>query len=542
MSNSAIPVTVDDPLQLAWFECNDYGNGRRLEVLAAGLLKWVDDKAWVAFDGRRWSEREGGYRARALAHQVAAHIHDEAAALGALIDNPKSPDERALHDRFGSWCSGEIALDRLSMLHKHAIKSGNAAQTAAMLTQARDMAGMRAWSEEFDCDPLVYNCQNGTGRFALRDGVWRWEFRDGHEPAEMLRQISEFVYDSDATCPQWIARLEQVQPDTEQRGILPMLYGQTLTGLMDGEEFYTHQGEGGDGKSKTHEVLAKGHGDYYRHSPVKTWLSASFQKSGSEHRSDLVRLSGDIRFITSEEPPKNSTWDSEILKQWTGGGNITARGSGATTEITYKPRGKLNIEVNKLPSAPSDDRGWWRRQVIISWPVDTSTLPGGAEAPAELIARLSTEMSGIFNWLIAGACEWLSVRKIPKVSVMEAAIASARAGTSPIGEWLAERCDRSDKSAVELASRLYGDFKAWCEANGLDKVPTQTAFGRGLTDRQIYVGKDRTGKVTRKGVHLKDGAPLLGGGGGGNYPSDDEWAARSGGADADLDNFLGGGS
>src|SRR5690606_37372243 len=109
---------------------------RRLVVLAKGLLKWVDDEYWLAFDGQRWSEREGSFRARSMAHQVAQHIHDEVAALAALIGNPQSPDAEGLQKRFGAWCTPEIALDRLKSMSGHAIKSGNANQTDAMLKQA----------------------------------------------------------------------------------------------------------------------------------------------------------------------------------------------------------------------------------------------------------------------------------------------------------------------------------------------------------------------------------------------------------------------
>jgi putative DNA primase/helicase len=68
---------------------------------------------------------------------------------------------------------------------RHAVKSGNAPQTAAMLTQAKDMAPMRCWSEDFDQDPLTYNVQNGTLRFRRRRrrAGGRVQFQEGHEPA-----------------------------------------------------------------------------------------------------------------------------------------------------------------------------------------------------------------------------------------------------------------------------------------------------------------------------------------------------------------------
>ncbi|MEO5586078.1 MAG: phage/plasmid primase, P4 family [Novosphingobium sp.] len=514
MTDALIPVPVDDPLRLAWFECNDFGNGRRLVELSRGLLKWVDDKFWVAFDGQRWSEREGGYRARALAHEVAQHIHDEAAALGALVGDPKSPNAQGLIERFGDWCSPQLATDRLTMLHKHAIKSGNAAQTAAMLTQAKDMGPMRAWSEDFDVDTLTYNVANGTLRFRKQDGGrWGVVFQEGHEPTDMLMQIANVDYDPAATCPMWTDRLALVQPDDGQRAIFPRMYGQTLTGLTDCEEFYVHKGRGGDGKTKTHEIIAEIHGDYYRHSPVKTFLQASFQKSGSEHRSDLVRLKGDYRMILTDEPPPRVTWDGETLKQFTGGGTITARGSGAVTEITFKPRGKLFVEVNPLPNMPGDDKGFRRRFRLVLWPVDLARIEGGFEPPEQLRQRLLTEKSGILNWMIAGCLDWLGDRRVPVPDIETEALVDFWAQSSPFGEWIDEACDLTDREATESPGVLLTAFKAWMVAAGQEEEAVKkwnpTKFGRELTQRQIISVKNRIGNKVRRGIKLRAADPLL---------------------------------
>ena len=513
MSEDLIPVPVDDPLQLAWYECNDFGNGRRLAELSRGLLKWVDDKFWCAFDGQRWSEREGQFRARALAHEVAQHIHEEAAALGQLVGDPEKPDARALAERFGDWCTPERAMDRLTMLHKHAIRSGNATQTDAMLKQARDMASMRAWSEDFDTDPLAYNVQNGTLRFRQGDdGRWRAAFQDGHDPTDMLRQIADVAYDPDARCPQWIERLELVQPDAEQRAAFARMYGQTLTGLTDCEEFYVHKGRGGDGKTKTHEIIAALHGDYYRHSPVKTFLQASFQKSGSEHRSDLVRLAGDIRMVLCDEPPPRTTWDGEILKQATGGGYITARGSGARDEITFRPRWKLFVEINPSPSMPGDDKGFRRRFRLVLWPVDLSKTPDGFEPPEQLRRRLMEEAPGILNWMIAGCLEWLADRRVPISQTESDALADFWAQSSPFGEWLDEECDLTDRDAMTGSTLLREAFLAHMERNDVDedtrKRWSATRFGKELTNRQIIGVKDRRGLKVRKGIKLRAADPL----------------------------------
>lgn len=512
MTDPLIPIPVEDPLQLAWFECNDYGNARRLEALARGLLKWVDDQYWAAFDGKRWSEREGAHRARALAHQVALHIHEEVAALGELIGSVEKPNEQAIRERW-EWCSAERAVDRLERLGKWAVTSGNATQTANMLKQAQSIESLRAWSEAFDQDPLTYNVQNGTLRFRPREGGgWDVHFQEGHEPADMLMQIAAVAYDPAARCPMWEERLELLQPDAEVRAVLPRKYGQTLTGLTDSEEFYVEKGRGGDGKSKTHEVLAEIHGDYYRHAGVKTWLQASFQKSGAEHRADLIDIAGDVRFIVSEEPPPQSTWDGELLKQWTGGGRITARAAGAPKPITFKPRGKLFVEINPTPRMPGDDKGFRRRFRLTLWLIDIAALPGGEEPPAILHARLMTEASGVLNWLIAGCLEWLGDRRVPVPERESEALVDFWATGNPMGEWLDEECDLRDRDAETGSKPLYEAFKAWMERNEIEedtiKKWNPTRFGRELGQRQLVGKKDRRGNKVRRGIKLRGADPL----------------------------------
>ncbi|NKI99602.1 phage/plasmid primase, P4 family [Novosphingobium sp. SG707] len=515
MSKAVIPVAEADPLDLAWFECNDFGNARRLVKLSGGLIRWVDDKYWLAFDGKRWSEREGQFRARALAHEVAQHVHDEVAALSELIGDPKRPDGEALVKRYGEWCTTERALDRLKLLSGHAIKSGNANQTNAMLTQAKDMEEMRAWSEDFDQDPLTYNVQNGTLRFRKgANGKWRVDFQKAHEPTDMLRQIANWEYHPKAKCPMWEERLVLVQPEAETRAIFPRMYGQSLTGLTDSEEFYIQKGKGGDGKTKTHEIIAHGHGDYYKHAAVQTFLQASIQKSGAEHRSDLVELSGDIRFVLCDEPPRGVVWDGGVLKQVTGGGTVTARAAGAPKPITFKPRWKLYVEVNPTPGMPGDDKGFRRRLRLTQWLVDLSKVEGGFESGADLKERLWSESSGILNWMIAGCLEWLEDRKVPKPQREVEALADFWATGNPLGEWLEERCDITNSDAVTPSKLLMDDFKAWMEKNEVEedtiKKWNATRFGRELGQRQIVGKKDRRGNKVRVGIRLLNSGGLIG--------------------------------
>lgn len=362
----------------------------------------------------------------------------------------------------------------------------------------------------------MFNVLNGTLKFRQEaGGVWRCDFQQGHESGDRLTAIAAVDFDAGAGCPMWEERLALVQPDAETRGVFARMYGQCLTGLTDSEEFYVHKGRGGDGKSKTHEVLAEMFGDYYRHAGVKTWLQASFQKSGAEHRRDLVDLlTGDVRFIVSEEPPRNVTWDGELLKAWAAGNRITAFQAGGQEPVVKKPRGKLFVEVNPTPQMPGDDRGFRRRFRLVQWLVDLNLAPGGFEPPAQIHARLMTEASGILNWLIAGCLDWLGDRRVPVPEREVEALADFWATGNPLGEWLDEECDLTDRDAVTGSSVLWEAFKAWMERSEIEEEARKkwnpTRFGRELGQRQVVGKKDRRGLKVRRGIRLRGADPLLG--------------------------------
>jgi len=492
-----IPVPADDPLQMAFLDTNDLGNAERLVRLAKGLLLWVDNVGWISYDTKRWSTRDGDRRANQLAHEVARHIDREASALNSIADKPD-----ALESALGWPVSPETAAERVTALHKHAIKSGDASRTAAMLAQAKTLLTARL--DDFDTDKLAFNLQNGTLRF-LQSKEGGWESRlDSHDPRDMIMQLANFTYEAGADCPQWVERLALIQPQQDQRRLLQMLFGYCLTGLTSEQKWFIFQGRGGDGKSLTITVIGKLLGDYYRHAGVETFIKGA-QRSGADHSSDLARLQGDIRLVTFDEPERNQTWNGGRLKQVTGG-KITCRPL-RQEEVEYYPRWKVIGEVNPLPAVPSDDDGFWRRCWVIPFPYQFDK-GGEASEPFELVeARMMEEASGILNWMIAGVLKWLETRRLPSSLALDEAVLAYRQSASPIGEWLMECCDLSNPDAKSPATPLFKHFEAWCANAGIDPAPKQAGFGRALRDRQLHVKKDpKTGNRWRKGITLRPDA------------------------------------
>lgn len=491
MPDLSIPVPVIDPLRMAWLECSDLGNAERFVIHAGGLLRHVPEKGWIAYDGQRWSFSEGHRLATLKAHDVAKGLREELAALRAV-------DDGELEKTFWPGCTVQMRDDRMTLLGKHAIASGNHNKTQAMMAQASVLLSIH-W-DEFDSDPLAFNVENGTLRFSP-DDAGKWAVRlHKHEPADMISQLAGVEYHPNATCPKWLDRLAVIQPEADQRKLMQQIHGYALVGIRDEQKFILAQGRGGDGKSLTYAVIIEIMGSYYRHADVSSFLAGA-RKSGSDHSEDLARLAGDIRLVTCDEPEKFATFNTKIIKQMTGGGRMTVRALRESSS-EYVPRWFLIMECNPMPKVPTSDEGFWRRCLLFQWPVQFSSMGVKPEPFTLLKESLLAERSGILNWMIEGTLAWLTTRELEVSKRSESVKDEYRRSSDRFGEWFLDRADVSDDSVRTLGTELYKDFKAFCEDQGDDKVMSQRAFGTALTERQI-VNHKSMGLKYRIGIRLK---------------------------------------
>jgi putative DNA primase/helicase len=369
--------------------------------------------------------------------------------------------------------------------------------------------------DEVDTNPFAFNLRNCTLFFRLEKREERpenapsgWRARERwvverreHDAADMISRMADIDYEPNAECPEWVSRLETIQPEADQRALFQQIHGYSLLGVRDEQKFVLSQGRGGDGKSLTYAVIAEMMGSYYAHADVQTFLAGA-RKSGSDHSSDLARLSGDIRLVTCDEPEKFSTFNTKIIKQVTGGGKITARAL-REAEIEFVPQWLLIMECNPMPRVPTSDDGFWRRALLFQWPIQFKGLGMRPEPFTVLKSRLLAERSGILNWMIDGALKWLSQRELPTTKRSEEVKDEYRRSSDPFGEWYLDRVVTTDASVRTLAKDLYADFKHFCEEQGMEKVPTPTAFGNNLAERQ-HKRKKSGGVIWREGIKLKD--------------------------------------
>jgi putative DNA primase/helicase len=182
-------------------------------------------------------------------------------------------------------------------------------------------------------------------------------------------------------------------------------------------------------------------------------------------------------------------------------------------------RWKLIISCNRKPQIRGDDRGIWRRTLVVPWPV---SIPK-EDMDKTLVAKLQAEASGILNWALAGWADWLEKGLSPPQAVLDA-IEEYKLNSNPFGAWFDGCCIPHDKMS-ERSDKLYRSYVGWVSEGGFQPM-SRTAFGRALGDRNLV-------RVRNNGI-VWHGVGLNGDGEAAMHAADDaEMSARYGDPPAD---------
>lgn len=471
-----------DPEALARFELNDFGNAMRLIALVGGeidevgevdlasaTLLYVREIGWIGWNGRHWDLKLGQRLAERTAHKVAQGLVSQKVHLVAAGHTGKEVSE---------FIKG----------------SGNAGRIASMLKVAETF--LQVDLDVFDRDPQALTVRNGTLRFRREPGDGMRVSFSKHDPRDRITRMAQVDYDPKAKAPVWDACLAFWQRDAAMQGYLRRLAGYVATGHTHEQAFVVFQGKGRDGKSTYVGALRELLGDYADVADVRTFLDIG-QRGGADASPDLARLAGDCRLVSVAEPPRGAKLNEAMIKSFTGGAPILARRLRQDL-FSFTPQPKVMMECNSRPVIRGDDEGIWRRVRLVMWEHQLAK----SEVDPTLPAKLRGEYSGILNWIIEGVGDWLS-EGLAEPERVSAAMDDYRKGSSPFGEWFMDCVEQVD-GVKTPAKHFYTSYTEWCEAQGIEKPMSQTAFGNALADRQIIrCGKDSRGAVLRMGGRIR---------------------------------------
>ena len=304
--------------------------------------------------------------------------------------------------------------------------------------------------EEWDADPFVLGTP--TQIVDLRTGEIRKRL-----PTDFLLRSTAFDPAPEGEIPlNWVRFLLTItQGDLELQDFLQRLCGYAATGSTKEHKLLFAYGTGRNGKSTLLNTLGTILSDDYAKVIQPKLL---LDKRTEQHSTDLAHLAK-ARLARASELPVGKVWDEALLKQITGGDQITARYM-RQDNFTFRPQCTLIVDANNAPSVRGIDEAFRRRMCVIPFDVTISSDQVDPDLPEKLLQ----EGPAILRWVIDGAVKWHeSGLAIPSRIVQAAQDYLDQEDT--FGAFLSECFDNDATGRIQNA-QLHHAFSSYMEGQG----------------------------------------------------------------------------
>lgn len=428
-NTTAGPVKLADlhPEKNERYGWNDIGNGNLFADWYKDIARYVPErKKWFVYSGKAWEPDTGNLRTMELCKRLADALVIYALSLP---EGAQKKDYREFVERWQRRYNRETIL-----------------KDAASVYPVR--------LDEFDKDPFLYNCLNGTLDLRTR------QFRP-HSPADMLSIISGVKYDPAARSELWEKTISDVmQGDRNTALFLQKAMGYGLTGDTAEECLFMLYGPTTrNGKGTVMETYMKMQGGYGRAARPET-IAQKDKPNSSGPTEDIARLVG-ARVVNISEPGKQMVLSAALVKTLTGRDTINARFLNENS-FEFLPNFKLFINTNHLPKVTDVTVFSSGRVKVIPFERHFDER----EQDKGLKGRLSQpkNLSGVLNWCLDGL--WLSRETgLDAPAAVLAATAQYRNDSDKIARFVDEMME-PDVTGEIRTEDAYRAYQEWCTRNG----------------------------------------------------------------------------
>jgi len=423
------------------YSYDDTGNAHRFVDNWGDYVRYsFIRKNWYFYNGKFWELDQSG-ELKKLVDQTIKIMEKEPIVTSDDVDEEEAEKFKRRHLKYTRGSNGKTN----------------------MLKEAQHLKSISPY--EFDIDKHYFNVANG---YIDLDSATLYD----HDPSKHFTKFSNVEYTDKIDCPLWLEFLNQIfGGDQELIDYLQRAIGYSLSGSTIEQMMFILYGNGRNGKSVFLDVIKEIFGSYTLNIQPQTLMVKSM--SGGAN-SDIARLQG-ARLVTTTEPNDGMRFDEGLVKQITGGDEITARFLYGD-EFDFKPELKLWMATNHKPIIRGTDDGIWRRMAIIPFNVQIPLH----EVDKQLTQKLKRELKAILNWAVEGYQLWKEIGLAEPRTVAEQRH-SYRKEMDPIESFIEERCERVPESR-EKSSRLYTAYKMWAQDNG-EYVMSHTKFGKEIGNK-----------------------------------------------------------
>ena len=240
--------------------------------------------------------------------------------------------------------------------------------------------------------------------------------------------------------------------DENCRKVLAEYIGYIFTSGLKLEKVAILYGGGSNGKSVFFDIIKALIGK----DNICSYSLQSLTKNDSYERADLANK------LLNYASEINGKLEAHIFKQLASGEPVQARPIYGQP-FTMENYAKLMFNCNELPKDVENTEAFFRRFLIIPF---TQTI-SKEEADPELSQKIiSSELSGVFNWMLEGLRRLLSQKRFSDAELIDAQLAEYRKESDSVVMFLDEKGYYPHSERYVFLETLYQDYRIFCNDNG----------------------------------------------------------------------------
>lgn len=415
-----------NPIDVAKYPWTDIGAGMLFADFYQEKLRYVPErKSWFYYENGIWTHDIGGLKTMKLCMTLANLLHMYALKI-------EDEHKRKIYmDYSKKWQS-----------HNYRVNILKDAQVYHPISIS-----------EFDSDPYIFNCKNGTLDVRKRTC-------QEHKSSDKLTKISNVVFDSNAHSDRWDNFiLEIMSGDIEKAKFLQKIFGYGLTGDTRHECMTILYGASTrNGKGTLCESVLKVLGSYGCTARPET-IAQKSNTNSSQPSEDIARLAG-VRFVNISEPGKGLVLNAAQVKSMTGNDTLNARFLHENS-FDFRPLFKLYINTNYLPTV--NDMTIFTSGRIIIIPFERHFDESEQDKSLKKEFAKDEVQSAILNWLLDGY-ELLQKEGLAIPQSVKDATAQYQHNSDKLQLFIDECMEQGNYE--EKTSTIYLSYRNWCIENG----------------------------------------------------------------------------
>lgn len=279
-----------------------------------------------------------------------------------------------------------------------------------------------------------------------------------HSKADSLTYHLPFAYEPDQQCPQYLKYLDRVLPDKSLQAILQEFHGYVFTKEMKLEKALILLGEGANGKSVQFEITRSLFGA--ENVSTKSLGDLVDRDSGNDNRAKLRN-----KLLNYGSEIRADQMDIDMFKRLVSGEPVAAREK-YKTSFDLENQCKFIFNANRLPNLVEHSHAYFRRFLILPY----EQIISEAERDPSLHTKIiSTELSGILNWVIEGLQRLLIQKDFTQSQKVKDEIERYQKESNIILQFLENERITPDPNKKVSNNILYKGYGDWCIKNGVRK-------------------------------------------------------------------------